>query len=62
MVSANAFPLMGGIEMHVHEVSRRLSAAGVDVTVLTTDQPATCLLRKTRWLPRPTMTRLSPLT
>jgi glycosyltransferase involved in cell wall biosynthesis len=37
MVSANAFPLMGGIETHIHEVSTRLSAAGVDVTVLTTD-------------------------
>ena len=37
MVSANAFPLMGGIETHMHEVSTRLSAAGVDVTILTTD-------------------------
>lgn len=37
MVSARALPLMGGIETHVHEVSRRLAAAGVDVTVLTTD-------------------------
>ena len=37
MVSASAFPLMGGIETHVHEVSTRLGAAGVDVTVLTTD-------------------------
>jgi glycosyltransferase involved in cell wall biosynthesis len=37
MVTANAFPLTGGIETHVHEVSTRLSAAGVDVTVLTTD-------------------------
>jgi len=38
MVSANAFPLMGGIETHVHEVSTRLGAAGVEVTVLTTDR------------------------
>src|SRR5271156_3743015 len=38
MVSANALPLMGGIETHVHEVSTRLGAAGVDVTVLTTDR------------------------
>jgi glycosyltransferase involved in cell wall biosynthesis len=37
MVSARALPLMGGIETHVHEVSTRLGAAGVDVTVLTTD-------------------------
>jgi glycosyltransferase involved in cell wall biosynthesis len=38
MVSARALPLMGGIETHVHEVSSRLAAAGVDVTVLTTDR------------------------
>jgi glycosyltransferase involved in cell wall biosynthesis len=38
MVSARALPLMGGIETHVHEVSTRLGAAGVDVTVLTTDR------------------------
>lgn len=37
MVSARALPLMGGIETHVHEVARRLAAAGVQVTVLTTD-------------------------
>lgn len=44
MVTARALPLMGGIETHVHEVSCRLAAAGVDVTVVTTDaigdQPA----------------------
>ena len=38
MVSACALPLMGGTETHVHEVSTRLGAAGVDVTVLTTDR------------------------
>jgi glycosyltransferase involved in cell wall biosynthesis len=38
MVSANALPVMGGIETHVHEVSTRLGAAGVDVTVVTTDR------------------------
>jgi glycosyltransferase involved in cell wall biosynthesis len=38
MVAARALPLMGGIETHVHEVSTRLGAAGVDVTVLTTDR------------------------
>jgi len=37
MVAARALPFMGGIETHVHEVSRRLAAAGVEVTVLTTD-------------------------
>jgi glycosyltransferase involved in cell wall biosynthesis len=38
MVSARALPLVGGIETHVHEVCTRLGAAGVDVTVLTTDR------------------------
>jgi glycosyltransferase involved in cell wall biosynthesis len=37
MVAARALPFMGGIETHVHEVSRRLVDSGVDVTVLTTD-------------------------
>lgn len=37
MVAARALPLMGGIETHVHEVSRRLADSGVEVTVLTTD-------------------------
>lgn len=37
MVCARALPLAGGVETHVHEVSTRLAAAGVDVTVLTTD-------------------------
>lgn len=37
MVAARALPLMGGIETHVHEVSRRLADRGVAVTVLTTD-------------------------
>ena len=38
MVSANAPPVMGGIETHIHEVSTRLGAAGVDVTVVATDR------------------------
>lgn len=38
MVSAHALPEMGGIETHVHEVSSRLAAAGVEVDVLTTDR------------------------
>lgn len=37
MVTSRAQPYMGGIETHVHEVSRRLAAAGASVTVLTTD-------------------------
>lgn len=37
MVTARALPEMGGIETHVHEVSRRLAASGLQVTVLTTD-------------------------
>ncbi len=37
MVAARALPYLGGIETHVHEVSRRLAASGVAVTVLTTD-------------------------
>jgi glycosyltransferase involved in cell wall biosynthesis len=41
MVSAHYFPVMGGIETHVHEVGRRLAQKGVDVTVLTTLPPHT---------------------
>src|ERR1700733_4156028 len=37
MVTASALPRVGGIETHVHEVSTRLGAGGVGVTVLTTD-------------------------
>ncbi len=37
MVSARYYPLTGGTETHVYEVSRRLAADGHDVTVLTTD-------------------------
>ncbi len=36
MVTARYFPVMGGIETHVHEVGRRLVRAGVNVTILTT--------------------------
>lgn len=38
MVCANALPRMGGVETHVHEVSTRLGAAGMHMTVLTTDR------------------------
>jgi glycosyltransferase involved in cell wall biosynthesis len=39
MVCARFFPDMGGIETHVHEVARRISASGeFDVTILTTDR------------------------
>ena len=37
MVTARATPYTGGIETHVDEVSRRLAARGVGLTVLTTD-------------------------
>ena len=37
MVSANAFPVMGGTETHIYEVAPRIAAAGFDVTILTTD-------------------------
>src|SRR5579863_4117377 len=36
MVTARYFPLIGGIEMHVHEVGRRLAAGGFAITLLTT--------------------------
>ncbi len=38
MVSANAFPVMGGVETHIHEVAPRLQEAGFEVTILTTDR------------------------
>ena len=37
LVSARYSPYVGGTETHVHEVGRRMKAAGHDVTVLTTD-------------------------
>lgn len=37
MVSIRAFPYLGGLETHVHEVASRLATAGVDITLLTTD-------------------------
>lgn len=37
LVAARYFPYLGGVETHVYEVGRRLAAAGVDVTILTTD-------------------------
>jgi glycosyltransferase involved in cell wall biosynthesis len=61
MVSAFAFPTIGGIATHVHEVSTRLGAAGVDVTVLTTDRSGDlpveeqlpgCRVRRFRAYPR----------
>jgi hypothetical protein len=39
MVCARYLPDMGGIEMHVHEVARRLAALGeFETTILTTDR------------------------
>jgi glycosyltransferase involved in cell wall biosynthesis len=40
MVTPRFFPLSGGVESHVYEVSRRLAALGAQVTVLTTDREA----------------------
>jgi glycosyltransferase involved in cell wall biosynthesis len=37
MVTPRFFPLTGGVESHVYEVSRRLARAGLPMTVLTTD-------------------------
>jgi len=37
LVAARYFPYMGGTETHIHEVSRRMSEAGHDVTILTSD-------------------------
>ncbi len=38
MATPRYLPLIGGVESHVHEVGRRLAAAGGHVTVLTTDR------------------------
>jgi glycosyltransferase involved in cell wall biosynthesis len=37
MVAARYRPFVGGIELHVDEVARRLAALGVELTILTTD-------------------------
>ena len=37
MVTPRYLPFTGGVELHVHEVARRLVQRGVEVTVLTTD-------------------------
>src|SRR5579859_4087860 len=36
-VTPRYFPLVGGVENHVYQISRRLAQAGAEVTVLTTD-------------------------
>ncbi len=47
MVSANAYPVMGGVETHIHEVAPRVMAAGFDVTILTTDRTGKLPKRET---------------
>ena len=41
LVTPRYFPLIGGIETHVHEVALRLTRAGLDVSILTTDRTRT---------------------
>jgi glycosyltransferase involved in cell wall biosynthesis len=41
MVAFRYLPFLGGVELHVAEVTRRLAARGVDVTILTTDTTGT---------------------
>src|SRR4051794_38338761 len=38
MVTPRYLPDMGGIEMHVYQVGRRLAAAGYRIEILTTDR------------------------
>jgi glycosyltransferase involved in cell wall biosynthesis len=45
MVSANAYPVMGGVETHIYEVAPRLARSGFDVTLLTTDRSGTLAAR-----------------
>ncbi len=40
-VTARYFPYMGGVETHVHEISRRFVRDGAQVTILTTDPTGT---------------------
>ena len=47
MVSANAFPVMGGVETHLNEIAPRVAAAGFDVTMLTTDRSGSLPRRET---------------
>ncbi|TAK33777.1 MAG: glycosyltransferase family 1 protein [Chloroflexota bacterium] len=37
MVTPRYLPFIGGVELHVREVSKRLARAGISITVLTTD-------------------------
>lgn len=38
MVATNAYPAMGGVETHLHEISPPIIRAGFDVTILATDR------------------------
>ena len=45
LVAARYLPFTGGVELHVHEVGRRVAALGAAVTILTTD-PSGALPRR----------------
>lgn len=47
MATPRFFPETGGVETHVYETARRLRAAGVEVTVLTTDTSGELAPRET---------------
>ena len=47
LVCARYLPFVGGIELHVHEVARRLADRGTAVTILTTDPTGTLPSRET---------------
>jgi glycogen synthase len=46
IVAPRCLPFVGGVELHVDQVARRLAARGVEVTVLTTDPTRTLPARE----------------
>jgi len=47
LVAPNAYPVMGGLETHLHEIAPRIARAGFDVTVLATDRTGQLPSRET---------------